>query len=41
MQKYHKERFNFKKLNIVEVKEKYKVKIANNSAALENLDKAT
>jgi hypothetical protein len=35
-QKLHMERFNLKKLNDVEVKEQYKVKISNRSAALEH-----
>jgi hypothetical protein len=37
-QKFDIERFNLKKLNDVEVKEQYQVRISNRSAALENLD---
>jgi hypothetical protein len=32
------ERFNLKKLNEVEVKDKYRVEVSNRSAALEDLD---
>jgi len=38
MQKYDMERINLKKLNDVEVKEQYQVKISNRFAAVENLD---
>jgi hypothetical protein len=37
-QKFHLERFNLKKLNDAEVKEKYQVEISNIFAALESLD---
>jgi hypothetical protein len=37
-QKFDLERFDLKKLNDVEVKEKYQVEISNRFAALENLD---
>jgi len=37
-QKFDLERFDLKKLNDVEVKEKYQVEIWNRFAALENLD---
>jgi hypothetical protein len=36
--KYHMERFNLKKLNEVEGKEKYHVEVSNKFAALEDLD---
>jgi hypothetical protein len=36
--RFHIERFNFKKLNEVEGKEKYHVDISNRFAALEDLD---
>jgi hypothetical protein len=36
--RYHMERFNPKKLNEVEVEEKYPVKVSNRFAALEDLD---
>jgi hypothetical protein len=35
---FDKESFNFRKLNDVEVKEKYEVKISNRFAPLENLE---
>jgi hypothetical protein len=37
-QSVHMERFNLKKLNEVEGKERYRVEISNGFAALENLD---
>ena len=37
-QKFEGERFNLRKLNELEVKEKYQIEITNRSAALENLD---
>jgi hypothetical protein len=37
-QKFDMERFNLKKLNDVEIKEQYRVKISNRFAASENLD---
>jgi hypothetical protein len=36
--KFHMERFNLKKLNKVEGKEKYLVEVSNRIAALEDLD---
>jgi hypothetical protein len=36
--KFHMERFNLKKLNKVEGKEKYRVEVSNGFAILENLD---
>jgi hypothetical protein len=39
-QKFDLERFDLKKLNDVEVKEKYKVEISNRFAALESLDES-
>jgi hypothetical protein len=36
--KFHMERFNLKKLNEVEDKEKYRVEVSNRIAALEDLD---
>jgi hypothetical protein len=36
--KFHMERFNLKKLNEVEGKEKYHVEVSNRFAALEDLD---
>jgi hypothetical protein len=36
--KFHMERFNLKKLNVVEGKEKYRVEVSNRFAALEDLD---
>jgi hypothetical protein len=36
--KFQMERFNLKKLNEVEVKEKYRVEVSNRFAALENLN---
>jgi hypothetical protein len=36
--RFHKERFNLKKLNEVEGKEQYRVDVSNKFAALENLD---
>jgi hypothetical protein len=36
--KFHLERYNLMKLNDVEGKEKYRVKVSNRFAALENLD---
>jgi hypothetical protein len=36
--KFHMERFNLKKLNEVEGKEKYLVEVSNRFAALEDLD---
>jgi hypothetical protein len=38
MQKFDMKRLNLKKLNDVEVTERYQVKISNRFAALENLD---
>jgi hypothetical protein len=38
LQRYLIERFNLKKLNEVEGKEKYRVEFSNKFAALENLD---
>jgi len=37
-QKFDRERFNLRKLNELEVKEKYQTEITNRFAALENLD---
>jgi hypothetical protein len=37
-QRFHMERFNLKKLNEVEGKEKYRVEVSNKFAALEDLD---
>jgi hypothetical protein len=37
-QRFHTERFNLKKLNDVEDKEKFCVEVSNRSAALEDLD---
>jgi orotate phosphoribosyltransferase-like protein len=37
MKKFHIERFNLKKLNDVEVKKQYQVKISNTFAAVKNL----
>ena len=37
-QKFEGERFNLRKLNELEVKEKYQIEITNRFAALENLD---
>jgi hypothetical protein len=37
-QKFDVERFDFKKLNFVETKQQYQIKISNSFAALENLD---
>jgi hypothetical protein len=37
-QRFHMERFNLKKLNAVEGKEQYHVKVSNTFAALEDLD---
>jgi hypothetical protein len=39
-QKFDLERFDLKKPNDVEVKEKYQVEISNRSAALESLDES-
>jgi hypothetical protein len=39
-QKFHLERFDLKKLDDVEVKEKYQVEISNRFAALESLDES-
>jgi hypothetical protein len=36
--KFHLERFNLKKLNEVEGKEKYRVEVSNRFAAIEDLD---
>jgi hypothetical protein len=36
--KFHMERFNLKKLNEVESKEQYRVKVSNRFTALEDLD---
>jgi hypothetical protein len=36
--RFHRERFNLKRLNEVEVKEKYRVEVSNRFAALEDLD---
>jgi hypothetical protein len=36
--KFHRKRFNLKKLNEVDGKEKYHVEVSNRSAALEDLD---
>jgi len=36
--KFNGERFNLRKLNELEVKEKYQIEIKNRFAALENLD---
>jgi hypothetical protein len=36
--RFHMERFNFKKLNVVEGKEQYRVEFPNRFAALEHLD---
>jgi hypothetical protein len=38
MQKFDMERFNLKRLNDMEVKEQYQIKISNRFADLENLD---
>jgi hypothetical protein len=37
-QRFHMERFNFKKLNEVESKEQFRVEVSNRFAALEDLD---
>jgi hypothetical protein len=37
-QRFHMERFNLKKLNDVEGKEQFRVKVSNRFAALEDLD---
>ena len=37
-QKFEGERFNLRKLNELEVKERYQIEITNRFAALENLD---
>jgi hypothetical protein len=37
-QRFHMERFNFKKLNEVEGKERYRAEVSNRFAALEDLD---
>jgi hypothetical protein len=39
-QNFHLERFDLKKLDDIEVKEKYQVEISNRSAALESLDES-
>jgi hypothetical protein len=38
LHKFHMERFNLKKLDVVEGKKQYRVEISNRFAALENLD---